>query len=60
MSPKCRAVIILDELERGAFDKVRRINAYIAKNRSGGLGAVHLLFHPSTMTFTLAPEETKE
>ena len=48
---EANTVIILDEPRREAGAKSRRINAYIAKNRSGGLAAVRLLFDPERMIY---------
>lgn len=48
---EANTVIILDEPERKTFAQVRYIDAYISKNRSGDLGAMHLMFDPRTMTY---------
>lgn len=52
---EANTVIILDEPRREAGTKSRRINAYIAKNRSGALAAVRLLFDPARMVYEPCP-----
>lgn len=47
---EANAVIVLDEPVR-VMEGPRAINAYLVKNRSGGLGAVRLLFDAKTMTY---------
>ncbi len=51
---EANTVIILDEPRREPGAQVRQINAFIAKNRSGRLGAVRLLFDPRTMRYAQA------
>lgn len=48
---EANAVISLDEPRRATGENVRRINAYVIKNRSGALQAVRLLFDPRKMTY---------
>lgn len=52
---EANTVIILDEPRRELRASLRYINAYVAKNRSGMLGAVRLVFNPQTMRY-VAPE----
>lgn len=53
---EANTVIVLDEPKRETESKLRRINAYISKNRSGALIATRLLFDPLTMTYMPADE----
>jgi len=48
---EANTVIILDEPRRETGASLRYINAYVAKNRSGMLGAVRLVFNPLTMRY---------
>ena len=56
---EANTVIILDEPRREIGTKKRRINAYVAKNRSGMLGAVHMIFDAQTMRYVQAPSGTQ-
>ena len=56
---EANTVIILDEPRREIGTKKRRINAYVAKNRSGMLGAVHMIFDAQTMRYVQAPPGTQ-
>lgn len=51
---EANTVIILDEPQREPGENVRRINAYVVKNRSGALKAARLHFYPQRMIYTEA------
>lgn len=48
---EANTVIILDEPKRKPGEGVRRINAYVVKNRSGALRAAKLRFDPQKMVY---------